>query len=316
MKVVSFEENRLTDLVSFWNKEIGTDFPMREALFKQNSFDDINVSFEASQIVLDEQNHIIGFVVAKQWKEKIEVGMNPKRGWIQALLVDSKHRRNGMGTKLLELAEANLKAQGIEEVQLGGDPFHYFPGIPDQDQFMQQWAERKGYEKRMDTFDLINHLKVTYPLPEAELVQFSLLKLEEKDDFIDFFHRCFPGRWEYEAIKYFEMGGNGREFVVLKKEDKIIGFCRINDGDSPFIAQNVYWSPLFKQKVGGIGPLGIDGDEQKKGYGIAIVQAAMAYLQERKVESIIIDWTGFLDFYGKLDFDPWKKYGIYLRELS
>ena len=73
--------------------------------------------------------------------------------------------------------------------------------------------------------------------------------------------------------------------------------------------------PFVRRAVGGIGPLGIDPEEQKQGYGLGIVQAAMAYLQERKIETIIIDWTIFLEFYGKLDFEPWKKYGVYLKDL-
>ena len=49
---------------------------------------------------------------------------------------------------------------------------------------------------------------------------------------------------------------------------------------------------------------------------LAIVQAAMAYLQERNIDTIIIDWTILVEFYGKLDFDPWKKYGVYLKDLK
>lgn len=316
MKIMPWHEDKLSDLVVFWNKELAKDFPMREALFKQNSFDDVNVSNEGSCIAVNDEGHIIGFVIAKQWKEKIDVGMDPKRGWIQALLVDRNHRGKGIGTKLLEYAEGNLKENGIEEIQLGGDPFHYFPGIPDQKQDAQRWAEQKGYLKRMDTYDLMNYMSKTYPFPEDDTVEFSLLKKEEEDDLIAFFHKSFSGRWEYEAIKYFELNGEGREFVVAKKNEKIIGFCRINDSRSPYIAQNVYWSPLFEQELGGIGPLGIDENEQKQGYGLAIVQAGMAFLQERNIDTIVIDWTGFLNFYGKLDFEPWKKYGIYLKDLK
>nr|WP_084544167.1 GNAT family N-acetyltransferase [Paenisporosarcina indica] len=47
------------------------------------------------------------------------------------LLVDSDHRGKGIGTMLLKLAEADLKENGIEVMQLAGDPFHYFSGIPD-----------------------------------------------------------------------------------------------------------------------------------------------------------------------------------------
>lgn len=316
MKLIPWNPERMKELLALWDKELSEDFPMREELFKQNSFDDVNISYESSLIAVDDQDHVIGFVVTKLWQEEIDVNMDPKRGWIQVLLVDSEHRKKGVGTALLERAEDDLKKNGIKEMQLGGDPFHYFSGIPEQYKATQKWAEKKGYQKRIDTYDLINHLEKNYPIPDDKTIEFSLLKRDEKDELISFLEKCFPGRWVYEAIKYFEMNGTGREFLVLRKKGRIIGFCRINDAASPFIAQNVYWSPLFEEPVGGIGPLGIDPEEQKQGYGLGIVQAAMAYLQDRKIETIIIDWTIFIEFYGKLDFAPWKKYGVYLKDLK
>ncbi|MBE1554547.1 GNAT superfamily N-acetyltransferase [Filibacter limicola] len=316
MKMISWNRNRLEELVELWNKELAIDFPMREELFVQNSFDDVNVSYDSSYIAVDDEDRVIGFVVAKRWQEEIDVKMDPKRGWIQVLLVDSAYRGKGIGTILLERVEADLKGIGVEEMQLGGDPFHYFSGIPVQYKEAQKWAEKQGYNKRIDTYDLINHLDKTYDLPTNTSVTFSILKKDEEVELILFLERCFPGRWVYEAIKYFEMNGDGREFVIIKKVDRIIGFCRINDADSPSIAQNVYWSPLFEQQVGGIGPLGIDANEQKQGYGLAIVLVAMAYLQERNIETIIIDWTILVEFYEKLDFKPWKTYGIYLKDLK
>ncbi|MBO0600713.1 GNAT family N-acetyltransferase [Sporosarcina sp. E16_3] len=316
MKIIAWKRDRLKELVELWNKELAVDFPMREDLFVQNSFDDVNISYGSSYIAVDDQDHVIGFVVAKRWQEEIDVKMDPKRGWIQVLLVDSAHRGKGIGTTLLERAEADLKGNGVEEMQLGGDPYHYFSGIPDHYTDAQKWAEKHGYIKRVDTYDLINRLDKKYDLPADNSVAFSILKKEEEADLISFLERCFPGRWVYETMKYFEMNGNGREFVIVKKKGQIIGFCRINDSHSPFIAQNVYWSPLFEQEVGGIGPLGIDANEQKQGYGLAIVQAAMVYLQQRSIETIIIDWTILVDFYKKLDFNPWKTYGVYLKDLK
>lgn len=316
MKIIAWKRDRLEELVELWNKELAVDFPMRKELFIQNSFNDVNVSYEGSYIAVDDQDHVIGFVVAKRWQETIDVKMDPKRGWIQVLLIDSAHRGKGLGTKLLKRAEEQLKGNGVEEMQLGGDPFHYFSGIPDQYKNAQKLAKKHGYTKRVDTYDLINHLDKKYDLPVDNSVVFTILKKEEEVDLILFLERCFPGRWVYETMKYFEMNGDGREFVVVKKKGQIIGFCRINDSHSPFIAQNIYWSPLFEQEVGGIGPLGIDANEQKQGYGLAIVQAAIAYLQERNTETIIIDWTILVDFYKKLDFNPWKIYGVYLKDLK
>lgn len=180
MKMIAWNRDRLSELVDLWNKELATDFPMREELFKQNSFDDVNVSYDSSYMAVDDQGRVIGFVVAKRWQETIDVNMDTKRGWIQVLLVDSDHRGKGIGTALYELAEAGLKVQSIEEIQLAGDPFHYFSGIPDQYQTVQQWAEKHGYVKRVDTYDLMNHLDKKYNLPVDDSVTFSILKKRNK----------------------------------------------------------------------------------------------------------------------------------------
>ncbi|MEK4229398.1 GNAT family N-acetyltransferase [Solibacillus sp. FSL H8-0538] len=303
-------------LVTLWNAELDTEFPMRKELFLQNSFYDVNVFEEGSFIALDDNGQVIGFVVSKTWQEKMDVAMDKRRGWIQTLLVCSDARHNGLGTMLLKKAEQALTNVGIKEIQLGGDPFHYLCGIPLNQLETIKLAEKHGYVKRIDTYDLVNELAKDYVMPAHPNVEYVLLKQEEAPQLIAFLQRCFPGRWEYEAMKYFEMGGTGREFVVLKKEGEIIGFCRINDDQSPMIAQNMYWRQLIDGEVGGIGPLGVDQNEQKQGYGLGIVQAGMAYLQQRSVETIIIDWTFLVEFYEKLDFNVWKSYGIYLKTMA
>ncbi|WP_243700544.1 GNAT family N-acetyltransferase [Caldanaerobacter subterraneus] len=152
-------------------------------------------------------------------------------------------------------------------------------------------------------------------LPYLENIKFSILNLEEKDDFLSFLKENFPGRWEYEAIHYFMKGGKGREFVIAKKNSDIVGFCRINDSHSPFIAQNVYWAPLFDKELGGIEPLGIAQKERGKGLGIAIVQAGIYFLYQRKIKDVVIDWTDLENFYRKLGWEAWKQYFVFKKVL-
>src|SRR5690625_2990701 len=127
-------------------------------------------------------------------------------------------------------------------------------------------SDLEGYGHQGTMYDLIHEYEqddtLSASIPEIVDVTFSLLQSHEQEDFVRFLHDSFPGRWEYEAIHYFKYGGTGREFVVLKKAGRIIGFCRINDAKSPFIAQNVYWSLLFNNELGGVGPLGIDDKER------------------------------------------------------
>lgn len=317
MKFIPWHRNRLNDIVAFWNQELSNDFPMRNELFKQNSFNDENVCDEGSQIAVDDDDNVIGFVVAKRWQEPLDVEMPKKTGWIQALLVDQRYRNQGIGSKLLSHAETNLKTNGVNNIQLGRDPWHYFPGIPTQYKHIAKWFGERGYRKQGDDFDLIHHYDPTTKstLPSNKNVTFSILAKYEKEDFLAFLHRCFPGRWEYEAIHYFEKGGIGREFAVVKKNNQIIGFCRLNDGKSPLIAQNVYWALLFKEELGGVGPLGIDSNERGNGYGLAIVEAGIFFLRERNINSIVIDWTGLVEFYKKLGYDIWKSYSSFRKDV-
>lgn len=316
MRLEEWHEERLGDIVRLWNQEIGTDFPMRKELLKQNSFDDENVCKQASAIAVDDENHVVGFVVAKIYQEALDVSMSQTTGWIQVLLVDQNHRNKGIGTKLLANAETYLKDAGAKQILLGRDPWHYFPGIPTGFEETKSWFEHKGYANDGTEHDLIRQYNANdqMHIPEIDGVEFKVLELKDRQPFLDFLHRCFPGRWEYEAHHYFEKGGTGREFAILKKGQQVIGFCRINDEKSFLIAQNVYWSPLFKGELGGVGPLGIDRNERGRGYGLAVVKAGIGFLRERGVSRIVIDWTGLVDFYSKLGYDIWKTYSSYKKE--
>lgn len=309
MELIPWNIARLQDLVDLWNQELGESFPMGKELFEQNSFKDKNVFYEGSCIAIDNDHNVIGFIVTKKWQEQLDTKMSSRNSWIQVLLVDHRHRQNGIGTKLLKHAESALASSGLNKVVLGRDPWHYFPGIPKQYGEVCAWFEKRGYQAQGSDYDLIcQYDNPDNPPVQAGDVTFSILDKKDKDQLLEFLHRCFPGRWEYEAIHYFQKGGTGREFLVLKKNNQIIGFCRINDGRSPFIAQNVYWAPLFNEELGGIGPLGIDANERKQGYGLAIVEAGVERLRNRNIDTIVIDWTGLVDFYNKLGYEVWKSY--------
>ena len=317
MQYLQLDCKWLPDLVTLWNQELGEKFPMREELFNQNSFQDVNVLYEGSQIVVNEDNRVVGFIVTKKWNDSIDVGISATTGWIQVLLVDHEYRNKGIGTKLISHAESKLIESGINHIWLGRDTWHYFPGIPMEYDHTALWFEKRGYVKSGEDFDLDCHYEKTHDisLPSKDDVEVAIVQPKEKEHLLEFLHHSFPGRWEYEAIQYFQLGGTGREFVVLKKNGKIIGFCRINDSDSPVIAQNVYWSPLYENELGGVGPLGIDASERKHGYGLFIVEAAIQHLRKRGIQSIVIDWTGLVDFYKKLGYEVCKSYYSYQKHL-
>ncbi|MEJ8543686.1 GNAT family N-acetyltransferase [Brevibacillus borstelensis] len=315
----------LDAVCQLWNEQCGDRFPMRAELLRQNSLDDPHLLPEGSWVAVEEESlRPVGVVIAKRWSEADPVTWGKGTGWIQALLVDRAYRRQGIGAELLKRAESALFQQNVVKISLGSDWWHYFPGVPDEEQETMRWVERRGYIAGKQLFDLISSQEETaekQPSSSAELpvfadVTFREGKPEDRDALLAFFNRCFPGRWEYEAICYFEKGGTGREYVLAEKNGTMIGFCRINDARSPIIAQNVYWAPLFADELGGIGPLGIDLQERKYGYGRAVVEAGIYFLRQRGIERICIDWTDLVDFYRKLGFEVWKGYRSYSKILN
>ncbi|MDK8182422.1 GNAT family N-acetyltransferase [Paenibacillus sp. UMB4589-SE434] len=319
VNVIPLEAAWISQICELWNREIGNWFPLREELLRQNSFQDSNVYYPASWLAHDNDGTLIGFVIAKKWQEQErEMQLGEGAGWIQAIVVRSEARGQGIGSRLLTLAEEALQKAGVGLVYMGRDPWHYFPGVPKALSYSREWCAHKGYEQLYEVFDLYASLEAdkTIDAPHFEGAYVRLLELKDQAEMLRFFRRCFPGRWYYEALSYWERGGKGREFLGLFVGQEMIGFCRVNDEHAPLIAQNTYWAPLFAEPLGGIGPLGVDDRYRGRGYGLALVQAGMMELGARGMKHLIIDWTELVDFYAKLGFQTWKGYDLMKKELS
>ncbi|GIP27410.1 acetyltransferase [Paenibacillus sp. J23TS9] len=318
MNMIPLDEKWLEPMCELWNEELGDHFPMREQLMRQNTFQDENVYLDGSKLAVSEDGELIGFVIAKKWQEQQrEMRLGDGGGWIQAILVRSDARGQGIGSSLLEQAERALRDAGAELAYIGRDPWHYIPGIPKALPDAKAWFERKGYEVLYEVFDLVNQTSKENGQRQeyVEGAYSRLLEEKDKEEMLRFFKRCFPGRWYYEAQCYWERGGQGREFMGLFAGDEMIGFCRVNDAESPLIAQNTYWAPLFDSPLGGIGPLGVDDRFRGKGYGLAIVKDGVAELTNRGMKHLVIDWTELVDFYAKLGFSVWKGYDLAKKTL-
>lgn len=308
MRIIQLAEVAASDIVALWNEEIGDRFPMSIALWNQNTTNEPNVLKEGSLAVM-EKGELNGFIVAKRYSEKLEATMPTSVGWIQSMLVRKSCRNQGLGSNLLQLAERALIEAGVEEIRLGRDPWHYFPGVPLEDQTSIHWFEKQGYIKGGIETDLIKDVRdrELFSLTNSS-EHYRLLTKDDIPSLLRFLKRTFPGRWHYEALHYDLIGGSGREFIGFFIEDELLGFCRLNDPKSPVIAQNVYWSALRQGQLGGIGPLGIDREIRGSHFGIDLVKSAANELIGRGMTEIVIDWTQLVAFYGKLGFTPWKQY--------
>jgi predicted N-acetyltransferase YhbS len=306
MQVIPCTERHADEILDLWNRELGAGFPLRRRLLFQNSFGEMPVDPEASWLVRDSgKKHAAGFVLSKR------VGSDT--GVISAMAVAAEYRRRGIGSQLLSLAEEALWRRGARRIVLGGDPHHYFPGVPVEIPDAAAWFRRRGYASSGTVCDLCGRSGRNAsdagdpPLPDK--AAYRLANEGDREPFLRFMHREFPGRWEELVRRHYAKGGTGREFVLAAAGNEIVGFCRINDRESPTVAASMHWADLHPGRCGGIGPLGVAAEQRGRGWGIGVLQAAVSELHNRGVDTILIDWVadGTTAFYGKLGFRVWKR---------
>ncbi|TDQ38716.1 GNAT family N-acetyltransferase [Aureibacillus halotolerans] len=311
MELTPIASEEMDKWIAFWNNVHGSDYPMREALFRQNTLEDPNWLPSASRAAFVDEE-LAGIVTVKYWQEGEAIPSYQQTGWIQWLAVAPKWRRQGIGSALLRHAEAELQKAGATSIAIGRDPGDFFPGVPSEYKETATWLEKHAYQSQGQAFDLA---KVVPPITAENKPSVRPLKPEEAPALLAFLDREFPGRWAYEARRYFKAGGSGAAYLVLVENDDIVAFARTNQPATSIIGQNVYWAPLFDGPLGGIGPLGVAKSARGKGYGRQIIGEAVTYMEQLGLKHLVIDWTAHEGLYEKWGFVPYKHYEMYGKEL-
>ena len=124
---------------------------------------------------------------------------------------------------------------------------------------------------------------------------------------LDFFKKCFYGRWYYEALEYFNDGDIQGEYLICLEDDKVVGFLRLNKNKIKKISYNENWNKRFDTLVG-VGPLGVDPDYRKNGIAKALIFKGLIDSHNEGIKNAMIDWTGLMAIYQKYGFEVWKCY--------
>lgn len=318
MKIIDLTKyEKLEDIYILWNKIYGNIYPITNELFERNLS---NASLENSYVAIDENENLIAFIICKFWNDEFEISTYNDSCWISLFCVDTKYRNQGIGSKLLELVENKAIDLNKKKIYLGKDYNNYFPGLPVDLKSSTNWFCKRGFTKTYDTYDLIKvincHSLDKISMKNVEFL-FRTATIDDKDELVDFVHRNWPGRWEKEIRDYFKMGGNGEEYAIAVDNGIICAFAKMGlpTTKTSLISYSLTWRKRFN-KLGGIGPLGVDISYRKKYLGYDIVAYANNVLIDKGVTDIIIDWTGLLDFYRRMGFEVFKSYSYMIKELK
>lgn len=321
--------NRITDRdgiykgIKLWNRE-NPDLKIIDRLIEQNIF----APYAGVNVVgwsCIEGDDYLAFGLSKHLSKPITGYADTDRGWISLLVIDSlKNTAEIAGQRLLKEIEDFLSNRGVKKISFGGDPQNYLPGLPvEMEVSYQALLEERNFRDYGRVYDLysdilnfeepsrVKQIKIEY----GDILKAKPVTLEDERDLLDFLAQNFPGRWSYEAENIKRIPGGINDYWLLWYQKKPVGFVRINRFDSSYLGPNVNWGRQWGEKYCGLGPLGIDKNYQKRGWGLYLMVMVIKSLQEKGYQHMIIDWTTLVDYYKKLGFNTCREYVMFNCEL-
>jgi len=139
---ISYRHLQRTDqaaILALWNRHATRD-PMTSALLHEKVWGDAEVRSGLTW-ACEQHGQLIGF----------SVGVVRQRdtgpvGYIKLLVVDTAHRRHGIGGHLLHATERALQHAGVDEVRLcESAPNYLTPGLDQRDTVSKCFVEARGY---------------------------------------------------------------------------------------------------------------------------------------------------------------------------
>ncbi len=228
---------------------------------------------------------------------------------ILIILVEPAFQRQGIGSLLLEEQEAYLKASGIRQLNIGfgNDGNYFWPGVPADAVSARHFFSNRGWKYDQPSFDLLLELSVyrtpywVYSRLATAAVHLRLAEPVFREKIMAFEESWFPAWAEFFRNAMAESEYNNI-LLALDSEQAVVGTAILR-AHVPAI-----WDADLGTRFGTLNVLGVAAGQQGKGIGIALAAKAMEILRERQCRVCYIQWTGLVDWYGKLGSKTWAEY--------
>jgi len=241
--------------------------------------------------------------------------MPREMGWIDAIVVNPSHQRQGIGRELLAWAEEWLVAQGAGRIRTGGGLRPLSPGVPAS---VTSFFTACGYTLNEElSWDVARNLADYTPPSSLREVPATARSAQpgQEELLLGFLRREFPSRWTFEAEEFLQEGGRISDFMLLWAETGVEGACRLTFEDSIWPMGRFYPYNL-PRPWGQLGSIGVSESVRGQGMGLFLLDAGLRRLRDNGVNGCVIDWTGLLDFYGKAGFTPYHMWAVLWKRVG
>lgn len=304
-QLTPFTPAHLDDAVRIWNAASHVDYRINERFLCYNMIPSTGEVIEGRVAV--HHGEAVGFMLACAVMNAPSITL----GWVSAIAVQPSAQRQGIGSELLTWAESWLKEKGCRRVRIGGNLRPFLPGLPYVMRQNAAFFDKHRYEPPSGQpyeYDIARSLKDYRPIyPKPVHTDLTAMRAGEEHFLLDFLHREYPGRWEFEAREFVKNGERTSDFLLLRVHAEVQGFCRLTLSDSERPIERFYPQRL-SQPWGQLGPLGLSKAARGQGLGGYLIDAAAVHMQSLGVDGCVIDWTSLVELYGKFGFKVYNQY--------
>lgn len=301
MIIRNYKDNDIKNIYKLWETNISDKWPIDFSFFESIIESNNN---GCSHYVAEFNNSIIGFI-ATGLKD---INESKPRGSIVVLLVDRHNQRQGIGSKLLTIAENHLIFQGVQDIQLGAGGITYFwPGVPANLSKAINFFKKCGWTFSDTSVDLtmnISGLNLYDEIPINKDVKIDTPK--NKKELLLFEKINFP-QW-YSYFENYLAQKKLKDILIAEEDGNIVGSLLLSGPYDSDQDVNFKWNKIITGNVGGFGALGVKEEYRGKGIGMALAVRANEVLKSRGVINSYLGWTWLIDWYGKIGYKIWRKY--------
>lgn len=308
-----FRQRDMAPVVALWNHTLTKD-PITEERFWQLFLLDCNFDPEGF-LIAEQDGEVVGALQAMVRRYPIgSLGLQPTMGWITLFFVSAKHRRAGIGSRLMEAGLSFLRAKGRTEVMCNGyAPYYIFPGVDDDFPEALAFLARHGFDKVSDPVAMgmrLEGVRMPDPVREkrAELLkegyEIRMFRREDTLPLLDFTEKHFP-HWQPSLLEGLQKAN--LEIIVALHDGEMVGYTQW---------ENPYNDPP-KGAQGRFGPFGVRADLRSKGIGAVIFYELIERVTGAGARYLWFGWAGGrnLSFYERAGCVITRQFRLFKRGL-
>ena len=263
-------------VLQIWNAAARHD-RMTDALLEEKIWRDPDADPELA-LVATSAGAMLGFGVGV-----VREAQRAYRGYIKLLAVAAAHRRQGVGTALLEALEAGLAARGAGSIRIFESvPNYLAPGIDARNREGRAFAGARGYRVVGEAQNLeVDLASPPVPGPEPFAVEIARATPDDETGLQALLDAEWPS-WAAEAGA--ALANSPPTLFVARRAARVVGFAA--------------WD-ANNRGTGCFGPMGVAPDERGKGIGRALLQRCLDDMRRQGHAAAVIAWADNEAFYAR-----------------